>query len=848
MKDKQDFDIHKVPPLLVIIKLLSIYVRWSRVTQILYSRNVYQMPPPKKNIGGIAAIKAMMAEKKAAEEEAKRREEEELRRIEEEEKKYKELQRQEEEAKAAKKEKERLKKESLRKQGKLLTKSEKETQERNKMKLQQLLASGIKVGVPTQNFEADKATSKKPIYSSKKKIHQKEERPEIIKVKGVSSSEEVEDDWEKNFEITPSVPESGAAEVEKSASDKDGDDSQLEEDMDKLHIKQQKQHNLRSPICCILGHVDTGKTKLLDKIRHTNVQEGEAGGITQQIGATFFPISAIEEKTAHLRTPNINDDDLQHEVPGLLVIDTPGHESFTNLRSRGSSLCNIAILVVDIMHGLEAQTLESIGLLRQRKTPFIVALNKVDRLYGWKSTPNTPFEQLLDKQDRAVINEFETRTGKVIAAFSEQGLNAELFFRNEDVRKCVSLVPTSAITGDGIPDLLVLLISLTQKMMSEELRYISSQLECTVLEVKVIEGLGTTIDVILSNGVLREGDRIAICGFNGPIVTQVRALLTPQTMKELRIKSQYVHNKIVRAALGVKVCAPDLDRAIAGSSLQVIGKRGKSEEDAKRAVMQDLDDLLSSVDKSGKGVYVQASTLGSLEALLVFLRDSKIPVAGIGIGPVHKKDIVKASVMVDLAKEYACLLAFDVKIEKEAEDIAQELEVKIFRADIIYHLFDQFTAYMNDLMEQKRRDMAPQAVFPCILNIVPGCVFNKRSPLVIGVDVVEGVLRVGTPIVAVPQTAKGSGEHVSLGRVTSIELNHKAVQSVRKGSPSVAIKIENASYESPRMFGRHFTESDELVSKITRDSIDIMKSTFRDEMDKDDWSVVIKLKKYFNIQ
>jgi translation initiation factor 5B len=595
-----------------------------------------------------------------------------------------------------------------------------------------------------------------------------------------------------------------------------------------------KHQELRSPICCILGHVDTGKTKLLDCIRKTNVQEGEAGGITQQIGATYFPIEAIKEKTAHLRSEDAI------RVPGLLIIDTPGHESFTNLRSRGSSLCNIAILVVDIMHGLEPQTLESLGLLRQRKTPFIVALNKVDRLYGWQGIPDVSFEEMLSRQKETVKKEFEDRLGKTILAFAEQGLNAELFFRNSELRKCVSLVPTSAITGDGVPDMLMLLVQLTQRMMSESLMYLST-LQCTVLEVKVAEGLGTTIDVILSNGVLREGDRIAVCGLNGPIVTNVRALLTPQPLRELRIKSQYVHHRQVKAALGVKICAPGLDQAVAGSPLFVIGPND-DEEEVKELVMADLAQMLASVDKTGQGVCVQASTLGSLEALLSFLKDSKIPVSGINIGPIHKKDIVRASVMLEQAKEFACILAFDVKVDKEIQELADELDVRIFKADIIYHLFDQFTAYMNGLVEQKRKDMAPAAVFPCVLRIVPGCVFNKREPIILGVDVVDGVLRVGTPL-AVP-----SQDNISIGRVTSIELNHKSVPEVRRGGPSVAIKIEHASYEPARMAGRHFFEKDELVSKISRVSIDILKENFRADLTKEDWGLIVKLKKVFNIQ
>lgn len=516
--------------------------------------------------------------------------------------------------------------------------------------------------------------------------------------------------------------------------------------------------DLRSPICCILGHVDTGKTKLLDKIRQTNVQEGEAGGITQQIGATYFPVEALEQKTAVVN----KDGKFEFKVPGLLVIDTPGHESFANLRSRGSSLCNIAILVVDIMHGLEPQTLESMQLLRDRKTPFIVALNKIDRLYGWKKIDNNGFQESLAMQNKGVQNEFKTRLEQTKLAFAEKGFNAELYYENKNMAKYVSLVPTSAHTGEGIPDMLKLLTSLTQERMTSALMYLS-EVEATVLEVKVIEGLGTTIDVILSNGVLREGDRIVLCGLNGPISTNIRALLTPAPLKELRLKSAYVHNKEAKASLGVKIAANDLEGAIAGSRLLVVGPED-DEEDLEDEVMADLQNLLSKVSKDNRGVSVQASTLGSLEALLEFLKQSKIPVANISIGPVYKRDVMMAGTMLEKAKQYAVMLCFDVKVDREAQAYADEQGVKIFTADIIYHLFDDFNSHMAKLKEQKKEEAKLQAVFPCILS--PLQVFNKKDPIVIGVDVIDGNLRPLTPIAAVKTNpVTGLKEVIGLGRV-----------------------------------------------------------------------------------
>ncbi|XP_002889098.2 eukaryotic translation initiation factor 5B isoform X2 [Arabidopsis lyrata subsp. lyrata] len=592
--------------------------------------------------------------------------------------------------------------------------------------------------------------------------------------------------------------------------------------------------NLRSIICCIMGHVDTGKTKLLDCIRGTNVQEGEAGGITQQIGATYFPAENIRERTRELKA------DAKIKVPGLLVIDTPGHESFTNLRSRGSSLCDLAILVVDIMHELEPQTIESLSLLRMRNTEFIVALNKVDLLYGWKTCKNAPIVKAMKQQSKDVTNEFNLRLTRIITQFKEQGLNTELYYKNKEMGETFSIVPTSAKSGEGIPDLLLLLVQWAQKTMFEKLTYVD-KVKCTVLEVKVIEGHGTTIDVVLVNGELHEGDQIVVCGLQGPIVTTIRALLTPHPMKELRVKGTYLHHKEIKAAQGIKITAQGLEHAIAGTSLHVVGPDDDIEA-IKESAMEDMESVLSRIDNSGEGVYVQASTLGSLEALLEFLKSPavNIPVSGIGIGPVHKKDIMKAGVMLEKKKEYATILAFDVKVTTEARELADEMGVKIFCADIIYRLFDQFKAYIENIKEEKMKESAGEAVFPCVLQILPNCVFNKRDPIILGVKVHDGILKIGTPI-CVP-----GREFIDIGRIASIENNHKPVDYAEKGE-EVAIKIVASNREEQKMFGRHFDMEDELVSHISRRSIDILKADYMKEMSTEKWKLLVKLKRIFKI-
>lgn len=257
------------------------------------------------------------------------------------------------------------------------------------------------------------------------------------------------------------------------------------------------------------------------------------------------------------------------EVPGLLIIDTPGHESFTNLRSRGSSLCDIAILVIDIMHGLEPQTIESINLLKSRKTPFIVALNKIDRLYNWKNNVRRDIQDLINSQAQNTKLEFEKRCKEVILQLNEKSLNAALYYENPDVRSYVSLVPTSAVSGDGMGNLINLITHYCQTMLHKKLIFQPDKLEATVLEVKALPGLGTTIDVVLVNGRLNEGDKIVLAGHDGPIATQIRSLLVPQPLKELRVKSPYQELKSIKGSIGVKICGHDLDKAVAGLELYV---------------------------------------------------------------------------------------------------------------------------------------------------------------------------------------------------------------------------------------------------------------------------------------
>ncbi|KAK2725140.1 hypothetical protein QYM36_001552 [Artemia franciscana] len=528
-------------------------------------------------------------------------------------------------------------------------------------------------------------------------------------------------------------------------------DSEPEEPNDiekiKLRLENRSLDHLRAPVICVLGHVDTGKTKLLDKLRCTNVQKSEAGGITQQIGATNVPIDVLRELTKIVRPPK-GSQPFKIKIPGLLIIDTPGHEHFRLMRSRGSSLCDLAILVVDIMHGVEPQTIESIKLLQDRGTPFIVALNKIDRLFEWQSNPKKDFWDLLKMQKDHTKLEFEQRL---------------------------------------------------------------------MLEVKQTIGHGITIDVILKNGSLKIGDTIVLLGSKGrPIVTQIRALLLPKPNRELRIKTEYAEPKNIKGCQGVKIVAKGLKSAIAGSSFLVARCQNEIE------ILKDLSqekEILGCIQCEKRGVYVQGSLLGSLEALLELLKQDKIPYSNVRLGNVIKSDVVKASIMLEHDPKFACILALDVEVERDAQEYADAKGVRIFKEDTVYRLFDSFKKHIQNHQKKKREEFKNIAVFPCMLSILPQHIYRKSNPIIVGVRVDAGLI---------------------------YKKMKKTVPIGKKGD-EICLKIENVSDDAPKMMGHHFDVDDIIMSSISRQSIDACKEHFRSELKNEDWKLMTRLKEIFGI-
>jgi len=616
--------------------------------------------------------------------------------------------------------------------------------------------------------------------------------------------------------------------------------------------------SLASPVICMMGHVDAGKTRVLDGLRNTQVYLGEAGGITQQIGMTFVAAEKLRKFVAH---PAVSTD-----IPGVLLLDTPGHDSFSHLRHRGASLCDL--VVVDITKGLERCTLESIEALRAQKTPFMIALNKIDRLYGWK--PHAT-DTTLDGDDLVTrlthtksptSSEFRTKADRCVVQLNELGFNAALRWEVPDSRRYLTLVPVSALTGVGMRDLVRSILQLTQQNLVGTLAvrgdgnkqthsqlHATEQFRASVLEVQQVPGMGATVDCVLFRGNLCVGDEIMACGLTGVISTRVRALKLSRTEG-----GGLEDRRSVTGTIGVKIVAPGLETALAGTKIFLVPKGCGSELSKALRDQAKLETLKSPMvsDTREGGVCIQASTMGSLEALLAFLSRTKdVSVSAMSIGEVNRKDVMRASAVARKAGEQgrlSAIIAFDVPIAKEAAELARELGVKIFASDVIYRLFDQFVKFVEESYREGKEDARNVAVFPCSLRIVPGCVFNKKDPIVLGVEVTAGVLKQGTPLCVVrgDATSQEASQVIDLGRVESIQDHHRKNVNSARQSDKVSVRLAGGCSSSVS-FGRHFDMNDELVSRMTRPGIDALKAHFMDEMTEQDWRLTVKLKRVLSI-
>ena len=551
---------------------------------------------------------------------------------------------------------------------------------------------------------------------------------------------------------------------------------------------------IRTPILSVLGHIDHGKTSLLDSIRGTAITAKEAGRVTQHIGATEIPIDTIKKICKPLKR-----DWTGIEVPGLLFIDTPGHHAFASLRKRGSALADVAVLVVDVMEGFQPQTNESLNILRLLKTPFVVALNKIDKVSGWNST-NKPFIINYKDQPDYARNELDARIYDMVGDLYDKGFSADKYDQIRDFAKTVGIVPLSAQTGEGIADLLLVLIGLSQKFFEMTLRlHIEKAGVGTILEKKEERGLGTTIDVILYDGKISVGDTIVGGGTDEePIVTKVKALLKPRALQEIRVEQRFERVKTVNAASGVKIVAPNIETALPGAQVRVVGE-GDVLENVVKLVKSEIEEMR--METSPEGLIIKADTMGSLEALASELRDEEIEeIKKAEVGNISKRDVIDAGTVKN--RYFGVILGFNVDLLPDAKEMARENGIPVFISDVIYRLIEEYEDWVKGEKEKEKREIIERLPAPAKIKILPGCVFRQSKPAIVGVEVLGGKIETGVELI------KADGTNI--GTINEIQDKAENIKSAGLGM-QVAISMKKPTV------GRQINENDILYVDISKE-------------------------------
>ncbi|MBT3731432.1 translation initiation factor IF-2 [archaeon] len=511
---------------------------------------------------------------------------------------------------------------------------------------------------------------------------------------------------------------------------------------------------IRQPLVVVMGNVDSGKTQTLDTIRRTAVIKSEAGAITQMISSSSISLNTIQKICGDLlKGKNIN-------LPGLVFIDTPGHAAFSNMRKRGGNLADIAILVVDINEGIKPQTIECIQILKKYKTPFLIALNKLDLTPGWQKTNEKMVLNMIAKQSPKVQQHIETKLYEIVGKLHEEGFQTERFDRVDDYTNTIAMVPCSAKVGLGVPELLMVLMGLAQKFLEKNLvTDLTGPAKGTVLEVKEEKGLGTTINAIIYEGTIKVNDPIIIGGVIEPIVTKVKGLFEPDE------KNKFKPVKEIVAAAGVKLSAVGIKDVVSGMPLFVIND---NEEELTQKIQEEVDEVLIETEKSG--IVIKADSLGSLEAVIGMLQDKEIPIKKASVGFVTKKDITSA--VSDEEPTNRVILCFNVKTDTD--------EVKVISHNIIYQLIDDLEAWREELRKKEEEKELDVLIKPAKMKYLQGCTFRQNNPCVVGVEILAGKLRPGVDLI------KDNGDHV--GNVKTIQLEKDTLKEVEKGK-QVAVSI-----------------------------------------------------------
>lgn len=576
--------------------------------------------------------------------------------------------------------------------------------------------------------------------------------------------------------------------------------------MDKFEIRQ--------PVVVVLGHVDSGKTSLLDKIRGTGVQAREVGGITQHIGASFFPAETLKEICGPL-LDTIGGGEIK--VPGLLVIDTPGHEIFTNLRSRGGSAADISILVVDVQKGLEVQTYESLEILKQRKVPFVVALNKVDTISGWRKGISKFVTESIKNQPKPVVETLDEKIYTVVGSLSRVGFNSEALYRVRDFRKEVAIVPVSARTGEGIPELIAILVGLTQVYLQKRLQISQEALaRGIVLEVNKEPGLGETANIILLEGSLKIADNVVVAKQNGAISTRIKGIFLPKPLDEMRDpRDKFVAVNSISAAAGVKIITPDLEGVLAGSP--IVSADPARIVEIIQSVESEVKQVIISSDVNG--IILKADTLGSLEAIIEMLKAREIPIKRADIGPVTRRDVVEASAVRKADKYHGVVLAFSVKILPDAEGEIADSRVVIFSEGIIYTLIDKYLAWVTQEVDLEKKTELQSMTPLCKFQFLKGFAFRRNDPAVFGVEILEGKLRQKSNVMNI--------EGKLVGSVHQMQEEGKSISEAQKGKQA-AISMMGPT------IGRQLNEGEILYTIPTESEIRSLGQKFLATMSEED--------------